>query len=519
MTFHLTESEIQAAFDAIEYHGYSALMPTPPEWSVFRSELSAIKTEIAQIDLDTYQPCKPLRIYAPKSRATVRVVSLLHPIDLLIYTALTLAIKSDIEAARQPVSKKISFSYRSDLTDPGRLYLSIPSFSDFKTRLDRKSSPSSVKYIAIADIADFYPRIYQHRLENAVESAATVPRTKDIARVLVKKLIGNLSGNNSYGIPVGPYASRLLAEAVLIDVDSYLISEGYDFIRWVDDYYFFTRSEQDSQEILIRLAQRLYEKHGLTLSSLKTKIQEKNKFRERFSSDVDESVDERIRTIRGITARLDPYDGEDVELTAEEIVAVTQLGLAELLEEALEDRDLINYEAITSLLRHPEIISNLPVQSRKDLADILLNNMEHLYPIAADVSRFFSRFADNDWRDRQKVRRRLLKSIEQKKGRWPPEYYVMWILSIFSTPDVWRDAPDYAKIFRDHRSDIIKRMAAIAIAANGSRAGALETKDSFESVSRITQLSILLASHRLGKDERKHWRASLQLTGILEKKI
>ena len=90
-------------------------------------------------------------------------------------------------------------------------------------------------YVAVADIADFYPRIYQHRLENVIESVASSQRVRDVARVLVKKLIGNLLGKDSYGIPVGPYASRLLAEALLIDVDASLESRGIDFVRWVDD--------------------------------------------------------------------------------------------------------------------------------------------------------------------------------------------------------------------------------------------------------------------------------------------
>ena len=87
--FKLSQGEVQSAFEAIKHHN-SALLPTPPEWEVVKSNWLSLKQEIAQLDLDYYTPAAPLRIYAPKSRATVRVVSLLHPIDLIIYTALTL---------------------------------------------------------------------------------------------------------------------------------------------------------------------------------------------------------------------------------------------------------------------------------------------------------------------------------------------------------------------------------------------------------------------------------------------
>jgi hypothetical protein len=75
-----------------------------------------------------------------------------------------------------------------------------------------------------------YSRIYDHRLENVIQASARSQRSIDVARVLVKYL-SNISGRNSYGIPIGPNASRVLAEAVLIDVDAGLLSDGADFIR------------------------------------------------------------------------------------------------------------------------------------------------------------------------------------------------------------------------------------------------------------------------------------------------
>lgn len=185
--FKLTLDELQSAFEAIEYHGYSALLPTPPEWSVVQREWQEIKQELAAIDLDNYRPATPLRVYAPKNRATVRVVSLLHPIDLIIYTALTLLVKDDLEGQRLPPNKKIVHSYRTELGVNNRLYSRANSYREFQLKIEERSRRVATQYVAIADIADFYPRIYQHRLQNAVEAAATTPRSKEVARVLAKK--------------------------------------------------------------------------------------------------------------------------------------------------------------------------------------------------------------------------------------------------------------------------------------------------------------------------------------------
>lgn len=202
--FSLTTTELDNALAAIQHHGYSAMLPAPPEWDTVVTNWPAIRDSIRQIDLDTYVPYKPLTVFSPKNRANVRVLHMLHPQDLLIYTALTLIAKNDIEKNRLPTKSKNVFSYRASLSSDGEIYSIKGAYDAYQKRLGDLANRPLFKYVAIADIADFYARIYQHRLENVIESVATTQRVRDVARVLVKKLIGNLMGKDSYGIPVGP---------------------------------------------------------------------------------------------------------------------------------------------------------------------------------------------------------------------------------------------------------------------------------------------------------------------------
>ncbi len=272
MAFNLSRFELQNAFEAIEHHGYSTLVPTPPEWEIVRQNWENICQEIAAIDLDEYTPSRPMVLYAPKSRATVRPICLLHPIDLVIYSALTLIVKDDLEGERVPIGSRRVFSYRSNRRIQNRFYEPRPTFLEFREQTRRRAASASVQFIALADIADFFPKIYQHRLENVIEASAASPRSREVARVLVRKFINRLFNTNSYGIPVGPFASRILAEGVLIDVDAALLSDKVNFVRWVDDYVIFARTETEAQRVLFRLAERLFNNHGLTLSGVKTKI-------------------------------------------------------------------------------------------------------------------------------------------------------------------------------------------------------------------------------------------------------
>ncbi len=103
--FKLTECELNCAFSAINHHGFSTLFPSPPEWEDLEANWEDIRNHLANEDLDTYSPSSPMRVFAPKSRFSLRVVTHLHPIDLVIYTALVLIVKDDIEVARISKSK------------------------------------------------------------------------------------------------------------------------------------------------------------------------------------------------------------------------------------------------------------------------------------------------------------------------------------------------------------------------------------------------------------------------------
>jgi hypothetical protein len=72
-------------------------------------------------------------------------------------------------------------------------------------------------------------------------------------------------------------------------------------------------------------------------------------------------------------------------------------------------------------------------------------------------------------------------------------------------------------IFRTHPSDVVRRFAALALYANRSRADAMALRPGYSHSSPLTPLAILRASRKQGTDERRHWRQTFQLTGVLEK--
>jgi hypothetical protein len=404
MPFNLTDRELQYAFEALEHHGYSGLVPYPPEWQTVRDNWNEIKTRIERFDLEVYLPSTPMLMFAPKSRATVRPVYLLHPIDIVIYSALTLIVKDDLEAERIPLQRRRVFSYRASAA-PNRFYAPQPTFRDFIETSRVKADRAGTQIVAVADIADFYPRIYQHRLENVIEASARSPRGEEVARVLVRKFLSNIGGKNSYGVPIGPFASRILAEGVLIDVDAALLSDGADFIRWVDDYTIFCRTETEAQRLIFRLSEHLFINHGLTLSAIKTKILPKDDFKRRFLQDPEQEVDDDFSRLFAFFNQFDPYLEEEIELTPEEIDGLEKLNVQNILEAALADRELVDYERLKAVLNHPSLLERLSPESRDQIATVLLDNMAHLYPVADAIGQFFQTFAGGPRRIKQKIAR------------------------------------------------------------------------------------------------------------------
>lgn len=522
--FALSTQELDNALAAIQHHGYSTMLPDPPEWGVVAANWPAVRDVIEKLDLDTYEPFKLMRVFAPKSRANVRVMHLLHPQDLLIYTALVLIAKNDIEANRVPAKAKRVFSYRADPSKHQVLYGSRGSYDAYRDQLDAKAAKEKVKFVAMADVADFYPRIYQHRLENVIETVATTQRVRDVARVLVQKLIGKLMGRNSYGIPVGPYASRLLGEAVLIDVDATLQAQGVDFVRWVDDYNIFCKTEYEAQSVLFALGECLFTNHGLTLQSAKTRILPVTKYADEVLMRHEEQLTDRdyvVSMLRDFSVGYEE-DAEEEELDEDEVQQVLAMlqgtDLKGMLEQSLQDSELVDYEAVIYALTKLPRIPGAPAALKREVLDLVIENAELLYPVAEQVAKYVLSFHDLTSKERKNIATKLLRPLKSKRNP-PPPYYAMWILHVFASSATWNHAKDIVALYLSSNAEVIKRYAALALHSTGSRAEAVAIKDDYTGASPLLRLALLFASTKLGHDERKHWKLSNGVSGGIEKLI
>lgn len=207
----------------------------------------------------------PIRFNIPKSRYAYRPASWIELTDTVKYLAIVLAETPVIERARIPQRDRVVWSYR---TKPyGMVFDSGFNYSKFRERSAEISKSELFSVKVNTDIANFYDRINIHRLESILASIGC--ESKNIAKI--NELLLIWAGRNSYGLPVGCDASRILAEASLINVDNELIRRGITFTRYVDDFRLFAGSYLEANRNLNYLIDAL-DREGLFLNTAKTNM-------------------------------------------------------------------------------------------------------------------------------------------------------------------------------------------------------------------------------------------------------
>lgn len=199
----------------------------------------------------------------------------IQPLDEMKYLALVLQLADKIERARINKSKKRVFSYRFD-PQKGYLFDSRYNYTSFRDHVSKTSKQKNINIVVSCDISNFYDRLNLHRLECVLASIDGCDK-KVVHQI--NELLLFWSNRDSYGLPVGSNASRILAEASLIEVDNYLLSKKINFCRFVDDYRIFAKDAATAHHWLSLLVDRL-SKEGLFINTSKTEIKDVSSFGE-----------------------------------------------------------------------------------------------------------------------------------------------------------------------------------------------------------------------------------------------
>ncbi|VWC18430.1 RNA-directed DNA polymerase (Reverse transcriptase) [Burkholderia aenigmatica] len=289
------------SIEHISAHGPSDITLETLETKLINSHKSDIVSEVrAKIRKGNVYDMgfKPIQhILTPKNRYVFdyRKAAIIDPLCLAKYTAIVLQAAEQIERSRIPTSEKIVYSARFSPKE-GALFDKNIGYGDWRERVKELATEDACTYVVQCDIASFYDRINIHRVESTLLDIGVDQQLV----TAINSLLLLWSKKDSYGIPIGNSASRIIAEAALIDVDRYLIDEGVKFVRYVDDFRIFAPNLITAQRWMNLLTTRLF-RDGLMLNTGKTKLYLSEKGEESTSQQTEESPEAIIKKVTKLT--------------------------------------------------------------------------------------------------------------------------------------------------------------------------------------------------------------------------
>ena len=267
MAYHLSASALTHAIKHLCKYGDTDVFPHLPELAFLREEEPAVIKELSTLDLDTYNPGGAFEALGPKSRYGFRILHQLPILDAVLLLATVIEIGAAIEAYRLKPTGFEAFSYRFAPDGKGGLFRSDRTFKEWLNAQHALMHGNlKIKSVIATDISDYYARINFHRLENLLDEVAP----KHGAARYIKKHIKVIRAKQSFGLPVGGSAARLLAELALSDTDRALQQDGRLAMRFVDDFRIFLRANESPYDALAFIAEQLGINEGLSLNVAKT---------------------------------------------------------------------------------------------------------------------------------------------------------------------------------------------------------------------------------------------------------
>ena len=372
----------ECAVEHITVHGDTDIFPYPFELKFLKDRKADVVKELSSVDLNQYQPMSLVEALVPKSKFGFRAAHQPFPVDTVIYMALVLKIFDAVERNRDPKENDRAFSYRKIPGLDPSLFYEGRTYRNWLSVIEAKIFSDDYSHVIRTDISDYYSRIYRHRLENILDSLSG--DTKTVKKI--ENFISYWRSRQSFGLPVGSNASRLLAEAALNDTDMGLISEGYDHTRYVDDMVIFVEKGRDPYAALGYLARQLTENEGLSLNIQKTRILTWDEFTASIGAPEagDDDAKKEFATEKLFWAA---YNQGEIDQKALEALMLKDLckELEDLLNEPFWDMGQIRI-----VLHAMRLVKN------EDVAGYIRKHLAELIPFAKDICLLIEEFINSN---------------------------------------------------------------------------------------------------------------------------
>lgn len=508
----------QLAIQNIVKHGDTDIFPFPFENHSFFDEGNLIVSLVEEYNQnfeDYLSRFPPINVSSltPVSYSGFRWATQIDPMWNAYFLAVVIAISDKIEADRIPKYKNAVFSYRYE---PNRKTgdLFDLNFSWFQFMKHSRELAENYPYVVACDISEFYPRLGHHRLENALkQTAGDTPYPKRIMGFLK-----NFSNTNSFGLPIGGPASRILSELTINQIDKLLEFHAIKFTRFADDYHLFASSREQAYQYLIFLSEKLFVNQGLALQKSKTRIMTSAEFKmtdPTKDADIDQLIEGEVSSEKPTHSRgqllrfsfkFDPYSPtaeKDYERLKNEL---SQFDIMGLLQAELAKSQI--HTAFSRRVIHA--IRYLDSPTKNDAVASILKNLDILYPIFSSVLIMLDQVYEELELDTQKKINAEIRSLIARNSHiLRVDVHMSYAVRVMAHTNIPENHILLQKLYDERRSELIRRDIILVMARWGEWTWISDIRNRFKTLSAPERRAFIVASYIL-KDEGDHWRAHIK---------
>ncbi|MFA1612159.1 RNA-directed DNA polymerase [Halobellus rubicundus] len=220
------------------------------------------------LECGEFDPRSPRIIDVPKRDYHLRPASVLHPEDLVVYSALILEVFDELRSSIEWSAGECRYSHilREDIEDSNQ-------WDEFEKPYWKEMQEKKIdlaeenEYVLETDVSGFYENIDIERVTSIFKQFTD---RQDVGNE-IRHLIRPWADPRKRGVPQGYGPSDILAEIYLDGVDRRLKNNGFDHVRYNDDFVIFCDSRDAAIEAQ-NLLEREFRIRGLNMKSGKTEI-------------------------------------------------------------------------------------------------------------------------------------------------------------------------------------------------------------------------------------------------------
>lgn len=499
----------ELAVNNIARYGDTDIFPFPIENSLFYDKSNEIcdllkKIETSFEDYIRNYPVEKCSTCIPVGTTGFRWATQIDPIWNAYLLHLVITISEQIEKKRIDVARKSVFSYRfSPNSASGKLFSDQVNWRSFIETSIEVAESKDYSYVVRSDISDFYTRIYHHRLENALKRTGAENSTIN----KIRRILQDIAGNNSYGLPVGGNAARILAETLLTSVDDFMVSKRMRFCRFVDDFVIYCASKEEAFGFLNLIADFLLRNEGLSLQKNKTQVCTCSEYSNQAKNlllGIDEGEQTKKRAeFLNLHIFYDPYSPTAEDDYAELKKNLDRFDINGLLKEEIRKSRI--HKALGRQLLNA--LSMLEGEKLGIAFQAISSNFEVFYPIFPAVLRLACKaleFAPDAYQD--DFVQSICKLVDNHSYLVQNENTLSYLVRALSKSKLEIAEQTIDRIYNESKiSDMVRANCIYAMANLKREYWLSDLRSRFTKMSRQERRAFIAASYFLG-DEGAHWR-------------